>query len=54
MNYLHVRTEAYEDSDGSVRLCDASGEDPTCADQWPLYKTNGDDHLVYLGVDMVC
>ena len=54
MNYFHVRTEAYEDADGSVKLCDASGEDSTCADQWPLIKTNWTDHLIYLGVDMSC
>ena len=54
MNYTHVRTEAYEAKDGSVRLCDASGEDPTCADQWGLLQTNWTDHLTYLGVDMSC
>ena len=54
MNYTHVRTEAYEDADGTVKLCDASGEDPTCADQWPLIKTKWTDHLIYLGVDMSC
>lgn len=31
LNYYHVRTEVYEDVDGSLRICDASGEDPTCA-----------------------
>jgi hypothetical protein len=54
LNYTHVRTEAYEDSDGSVRLCNSSGEDPTCADQWALTQTNWDDHDVYLGVPFSC
>ena len=32
LNYHHVRTEVYVDVDLSMRVCDASGEDPTCAD----------------------
>ncbi len=32
ISYHHVKTEMYEDLNHSVRACDSSGEDPTCAD----------------------
>ena len=48
--YLHTRTEIYEDSDGSYRVCDASGEDPTCSNQWHSYQLSNADHYVYMGM----
>ena len=54
LHYTHVKTEAYEDSDSSVRLCNSTGEDPTCSDQWNILQTNWDDHSVYLGVVFGC
>jgi hypothetical protein len=54
LDYYHVAYEMYEDKDGSVRQCDASGEDPTCADQWATTQLSGTDHLFYLGIDMHC
>jgi hypothetical protein len=32
IDYHHVAYEMYEDSNGSVRQCNSSGEDPTCTD----------------------
>lgn len=50
MSFYHVCTEMYEDENGHVKACDDSCEDPTCADQWALRETNGDDHCLYLGL----
>lgn len=54
MDFYHACTEAFENKDGKVRMCDASCEDPTCADQYALKETSVDDHLVYLGMDVTC
>lgn len=54
MGYYHTCHEVYEDVDGSVRVCDDSCEDPTCADQWSLKETNSEDHMTYLGIYMSC
>jgi hypothetical protein len=48
--YYHTHYEVYEDEFGTLRQCDASGEDPTCADQWKQSEWNIDDHLTYLGM----
>lgn len=50
MSFHHVCTEMYEDENGVVKQCDGTCEDPSCADQWRLIETNGDDHCVYLGL----
>eukprot|EP00042_Codosiga_hollandica_P058633 m.886982 g.886982 ORF g.886982 m.886982 type:complete len:66 (-) comp59916_c1_seq6:5272-5469(-) len=34
----------------SLRQCDSSGEDPTCADSVPPTEYKKEDHIVYLGV----
>jgi len=34
MDYHHVSTEVYYDAKGSYKICDGSGEDHTCADQF--------------------
>jgi hypothetical protein len=52
--YYHTALEMYEDKDGSVRQCDGSGEDPTCADQWKPWQYSVDDHMTYLGIYMSC
>ena len=54
IDYHHTAYEMYEDSTGSVKQCDVSGEDPTCADQWNLLQQNADDHMYYLGYYMGC
>ncbi len=53
-NFYHTRTEMYEDVSGNVKTCNASGEDPTCADQWNALQQNVADHLVYLGTCVGC
>ena len=52
--YRHTAFEEYEDQNGTVRQCNSSGEDPTCADQWNDFQTNVNDHMVYLGKYMGC
>ena len=48
--YHHVAIEQYENSNGNVKQCNKSGEDPSCADQWQPWQYNVADHLVYLGI----
>lgn len=50
MTFHHVCTEMYEDESGAVKFCDSTCEDQSCADQWDLRETNGDDHCMYLGL----
>lgn len=55
MEFYHVCTEVFEDGSGAVKTCNNSCEDPSCADQYKFpSQTNGDDHLVYLGLSMSC
>ncbi len=55
MEFYHVCTEQFEDANGKLHTCNSSCEDPTCADQYKFpSQTNGDDHLIYLGLSMSC
>jgi len=54
MDYYHICREEFEDVNGSVKSCDSSCEDPTCAAQYTFLETNGDDHMTYLGLYMDC
>jgi len=54
MEFYHVCTEEFENSSGSVKTCNSSCEDPSCADQFPFAQTTIDDHLVYLGMSVSC
>lgn len=55
MEYYHVCTEIFETSSGTLKTCNDSCEDPTCMDQYQYpTDTNGDDHLIYLGLPMNC
>jgi len=49
MDFYHVCREEFENASGSLKTCDTSCEDPTCADQYAFAQTNIDDHLTYLG-----
>ena len=52
-DFIHNPTEVYYDGLNTMHtICDGSGEDPTCADQWllPLGVT---DHITYLGIDFL-
>ncbi len=54
-NYYHSCGEIFEDETGKLKICSESDcEDPTCADKYDLYQTNGDDHSVYLGHQVNC
>ena len=49
IGYLHSCREIFEDKSGKLKECSAdNGEDPTCADQYSIVKTNTDDHIIYL------
>ena len=55
MGYLHSCREVYKDVNGYLNLCSETlCEDPKCADQCPLSKTNGDDHTIYLNHPVSC
>lgn len=53
--YYHSCREIFENVDGKLNMCsETECEDPTCADQYSLIKTNTDDHLYYLGHRVSC
>jgi len=55
LNYYHSCGEIFEDVNGILHTCSSINcEDPKCADQYPLYKTNTNDHLYYLGHRVNC
>jgi hypothetical protein len=52
-DFVHNPTEVYYDGfNTGHKVCDGSGEDPTCADQW-LLPLGVSDHVTYLGIDFV-
>jgi hypothetical protein len=53
--FRHTATEIYEDLDGSLRQCDDSGEDPSCAGHWTWkwWVWSWPEHRVYLGHNVV-
>eukprot|EP01121_Diplochlamys_sp_Union-15-3_P001362 TRINITY_DN1118_c0_g1_i1.p1 TRINITY_DN1118_c0_g1~~TRINITY_DN1118_c0_g1_i1.p1 ORF type:complete len:296 (-),score=21.78 TRINITY_DN1118_c0_g1_i1:47-934(-) len=50
--YHHVSTEVWEyNLNGTLyRICDDSGEDPTCSDQLEPWQFSNADHLVYMTI----
>ena len=38
LGYHHSRYELYQDENGKIKKCDASGEDPKCANQFYEYN----------------
>lgn len=53
--YIHSCTEVFENELGDLRICSTLNcEDASCADQYPLAKTNTNDHLYYLGHRVDC
>lgn len=54
LGFQHTPTEVfYNAAESAYRLCDASGEDPTCSDRylWP-WDLDPQHHLEYLGIAM--
>jgi hypothetical protein len=52
--YAHVPFEVYTPSGNSNwRVCDGSGEDPTCSDQLKFWQWSVVDHGFYFGVDIL-
>lgn len=55
MGYLHSCREIFEDDTGKINECSSSEcEDSKCADQYKLYKTDIEDHMIYLGHYLDC
>ena len=56
MGYVHVAREIfYTDQNSSTyKVCDKSGEDPTCSDSVPYTEWNPDDHMYYMGIYCGC
>jgi len=51
--FQHPPTEVYYDGlNTGFKVCDESGEDPSCADQW-LLPVGVTDHVTYLGIDFL-
>ncbi len=54
-NYYHSCGEIFEEANGNLRECSCIDcEDSTCADQYKLWQTTGDDHSIYLGHELSC
>lgn len=52
-HFQHVATEIYYANDSSFKICNGSGEDASCSDQWKeLWNWSLLDHLSYLGMFM--
>ena len=51
--FHHISHEVYYENDpnSTYKVCDGSGEDPTCRDQYDLDLVHIDDHLDYMGFD---
>ena len=49
--YHHISHEVYYESNpnGTYKVCDGSGEDPTCRDQYGLDIIDIANHLDYMG-----
>lgn len=50
--FYHTHYEEWEQSNGVVKSCNSSGEDPSCSDSINSLSLNVEDHLVYLGLCM--
>jgi predicted lipase len=53
--FHHVPTEIWDfaNINGTYRVCDSSGEDPTCSDSLPTYEWLPSDHMNYMDVQNV-
>jgi len=54
MNFRHIANEVWYSNEASTTyiVCDASGEDPNCADS--IVMTSISDHTTYLGISTGC
>eukprot|EP00128_Syssomonas_multiformis_P012886 Colp12_sorted_trinity150504_noHs@6127 len=52
MNYRHVAQEFWLQKDGTMKVCDMSGEDPNCSLTISLIGTSVTSHLNYFGIAM--
>jgi len=51
-DYHHCPTEVWYPPAGGYKVCDGSGEDPTCSLSIPFLDDDISDHLNYLGVSL--
>jgi len=49
--FKHVPTEVWYTNNSTYRVCDGSGEDPSCSDSYHAIGSV-DDHLTYFGIDL--
>lgn len=50
-NYTHVAREVwYDENNTAYRVCDRTGEDPTCQDG--VFADSSSDHMEYVGINM--
>ncbi len=54
MDYYDVCRKEFENASGALKICDSSCKNKTCADQFDSRKTNVNDRLAYLGVNVSC
>ena len=55
LDYIHSCGEIFENINGALKTCSTTNfEDKTCADQYSLKETNGDDHKEYLQHSLEC
>lgn len=55
LDYVHSCGEIFENENGALKTCSMTNcEDETCADQYSLKETNGDDHMEYLQHSLEC
>jgi predicted lipase len=57
MGFTHISTEVYYSEDNTqYRICDASGKDSQCSDQWSdgidLVRNHVDNHHHYIGLNI--
>ncbi|KAH3742898.1 lipase family protein [Pelomyxa schiedti] len=54
VRFHHVPTEIWEYDVGQYKICDLTGEDPTCSDSVPPLEWSNADHMVYMDVPVAC
>jgi len=52
--YMHIYNEVYEQENHKLNSCNGNDDGVNCAEQWALYQTNTNDHVLYLNLPMHC
>jgi len=51
LGFWHIATEVFYNTTSTYKICNGSGEDPTCSDQY-AFDLSIPDHLDYLGIHL--